>query len=166
VKAKRGIAPSISKPEFQQGTEGYELVQLVSIQQVFDIYIPETIFNLPAVKNFFKRLGALSEGATLYQGVEGDWYHEKEAVRVLRMSITIVKPDGTVLWTEESIREAIANLVCELMVELRDSHQHFEEAIFFNDWQAKGTVVKGDNVARVSGGRELEESESESESKE
>ncbi len=146
MKAKRGTAPSIVPVG---GTSEYELLQLVSIQQVFDIYIPDAIFDLSAVSKFFERLGALSEGATLYQGVEGDWYHETEPVRVLRMSITIVKPDGTVLWTEESIREAIANLVCELMVELGDSHQHFEEAIFFNDWQAKGTVIKrGDTSGR------------------
>jgi hypothetical protein len=149
MKAKRGAAPSIvsvevaSKSEPTSSRTNYELLQLVSIQQVFDIYIPDSIFELPAVEHFVRRLGVLSEGATLYQGVEGDWYHETEPVRVLRMSITIVRPDGTVLWTEESIREAIANLVCELMAELRDRHHHFEEAIFFNDWQAKGTVVKG-----------------------
>ena len=150
---KRGTAPSIVPVEVsssseaeKEGTE-YELLQLVSIQQVFDIYIPDSIFDLAAVGKFLRRLGALSEGATLYQGVKGDWYSESEPVRVLRMSITIVKPDGTVLWTEESIREAIANLVCELMADLRDSHQHHEEVIFFNDWQAKGTAVKGRQVA-------------------
>jgi hypothetical protein len=153
VKANRGCAPSIVSVEVSRfepdgGGGAYELLQLVSIQQVFDIYIPESIFELAAVSKFFRRLGALSEGATLYQGVEGDWYNETEPVRVLRMSITIVKPDGTVLWTEESIREAIANMICDLMVDLREGHQHFEEAIFFNDWQAKGTVIKGHEVSR------------------
>lgn len=147
VIARRGLAPSIvpvSMPGVESGKAGsqHALVQLISIQQVFDIYIPEAIFGFEAVSRFLTRLGALSEGATLYQGVDGDWYHESEAVRVLRMSITITKPDGTVMWTEESIREAIANLICELTVELRDVHGHCEEAIFFNDWQAKGTVVK------------------------
>jgi hypothetical protein len=147
VNAKRGLAPSIvplSMPGLGSGGEKspHALVQLISLQQVFDIYIPEAIFEFEAVAHFLTRLGALSEGATLYQGVDGDWYHESEAVRVLRMSITITKPDGTVVWTEESIREAIANLICELTVELRDVHGHAEEAIFFNDWQAKGTVVK------------------------
>ena len=147
VIAKRGVAPSIAPvnlPGTGSGGAGssHALVQLISIQQVFDIYIPEAIFSFEAVTHFLTRLGALSEGATLYQGVDGDWYHESEAVRVLRLSITITKPDGTVVWTEESIREAIANLICELTVELRDVHGHAEEAIFFNDWQAKGTVVK------------------------
>ena len=147
VIAKRGFAPSvvpIDMPGMGSGEaeSPHALVQLISIQQVFDIYIPEAIFGFEAVTRFLTRLGALSEGATLYQGVDGDWYHETEAVRVLRMSITIVSPDGSVLWTEESIREAIANLICELTVELRDVHGHYEEAIFFNDWQAKGTVVK------------------------
>jgi hypothetical protein len=120
----------------------HSLVQLISIQQVFDIYIPEAIFSYQAVTRFLEKLSALSEGATLYQGVDGDWYHETEAVRVLRMSITVVTPDGTEIWTEESIREAIANLICDLTAELRDVHGHFEEAIFFNDWRAKGTVIK------------------------
>lgn len=147
VTVKRGRAPSIVPVSISGAGSGkarsvHSLVQLVSIQQVFDIYIPEAIFNLDAVSRFLKRLGALSQGATLYQGVDGDWYHESESVRVLRMSITLTKPDGTVLWTEESIREAITNLICDLTVELRDIHGHFEEAIFFNDWQAKGTVVK------------------------
>ena len=147
VNVKRGLAPSIvpvSMPGIGSGEARppHDLVQLISLQQVFDIYIPEAIFEFQAVTKFLTRLGALSEGATLYQGVDGDWYHESEAVRVLRMSITITKPDGTVLWTEESIREAIANLVCELTVELRDIHGHAEEAIFFNDWQAKGTVIR------------------------
>ncbi len=147
VTARRGFAPSIvpvSMPGAGAGEAGstHALVQLISIQQVFDIYIPEAIFGFDAVSRFLTRLGALSEGATLYQGVDGDWYHESEPVRVLRMSITTTKPDGTVMWTEESIREAIANLICELTVELRDLHGHCEEAIFFNDWQARGTVVK------------------------
>ena len=142
--AKPGNAPSIVPVDFSSssGTR-YELVQLISIQQIFDIYIPESIFVLSSFTQFLNRLSALSEGATLYQSVDGDWYHQTEPVRVLRMSITIVKPDGTVLWTEESIREAIANLICELTVDLQSRHQHIEEAIFFNDWQAKGTVVKG-----------------------
>jgi hypothetical protein len=153
VNVKRGLAPSIvpvSMPGIGPGEAGpsHALVQLISIQQVFDIYIPEAIFEFEAVSKFLTRLGALSEGATLYQGVDGDWYHESEAVRVLRMSITITKPDGTVLWTEESIREAIANLVCELTVELRDTHGHAEEAIFFNDWQAKGTVIKEQEASK------------------
>lgn len=145
--AKRGLAPSIVPVNLpgvgpEQDPAPHALLQLISIQQVFDIYIPEAIFGFEAVTRFLTRLGALSEGATLYQGVDGDWYHESEPVRVLRMSITTTKPDGTVLWTEESIREAIANLICELTVELRDVHGHAEEAIFFNDWQAKGTVIK------------------------
>lgn len=147
---QRGRAPSVVKlrvPGIVSG-EGdakpdHSLVQLISIQQVFDIYIPEAIFAFEAVTRFLGRLGALSEGATLYQGVDGDWYHETETVRVLRMSITVVSPDGTELWTEESIREAIANLICDLTAELRDVHGHFEEAIFFNEWRAKGTVIKG-----------------------
>jgi hypothetical protein len=148
VTAKRGLAPSItsvSMPSVGSGEAAspHALVQLISLQQVFDIYIPEAIFGFEAVSRFLTRLGALSEGATQYQGVDGDWYHESEEVRVLRMSITTTKPDGTVLWTEESIREAIANLICELTVELRDVHGHFEEAIFFNDWKAVGTVIKG-----------------------
>lgn len=152
MKARRGIAPSIVQVEMpgqrsRKGRDRHDLLQLVSIQQVFDIYIPESIFDLPATVKFLGQLGALSEGATLYQGVEGDWYHETEAVRVLRMSVTIVKPDGSVLWTEESIREAVANMVCELMVDLRESHRHFEDAIFFNDWQAKGTVVRSREIS-------------------
>lgn len=144
---KRGLAPSIvpvSMPGVGPNKAGspHALVQLISIQQVFDIYIPEAIFGFEAVTRFLTQLGALSEGATLYQGVDGDWYHESEPVRVLRMSITTTRPDGTVLWTEESIREAIANLICELTVELRDVHGHAEQAIFFNDWRAMGTVVK------------------------
>lgn len=147
---ERGRAPSVVKLRVpatgaKEGDAGSEhsLVQLISIQQVFDIYIPEAIFAFEAVTRFLRNLSALSEGATLYQGVEGDWYRETEPVRVLRMSITVVTPDGTELWTEESIREAIANLVCRLTAELRDTHGHFEEAIFFNDWRAKGTVIKG-----------------------
>ena len=148
--AERGRAPSVVAVEVpgtaQAGetddARSHSLVQLISIQQVFDIYIPEAIFGFEAVTRFLGKLSALSEGATLYQGVDGDWYHETEAVRVLRMSITVVTPDGTQLWTEESIREAIANLICDLTAELRDAHGHFEEAIFFNDWRAKGCVVK------------------------
>jgi hypothetical protein len=34
-------------------------------------------------------------------------------------------------------------LICDLTAQLRDNHGHFEEAIFFNDWRAKGTVIKG-----------------------
>ena len=149
MSAKRGQAPSIVTLNLPSVGEGdaksvHSLVQLVSIQQVFDIYIPEAIFGLEAVSRFLNKLRALSEGATLYQGVDGDWYQETESVRVLRMSITLVMPDGVVMWTEESVREAIANLICDLTVELRDVHGHFEEAIFFNDWQAKGTVVKAE----------------------
>jgi hypothetical protein len=144
-----GVAPSIGEVVLSStGSRGdasssHRLLQLVSLQQVFDIYIPESVYPLEATTRFVRRLGALSEGATLYQGVDGDWYHETEEVRVLRMSITTVRPDGTVLWTQESIREAIANLVCQLMVELDDLHDHKEEAIFFNDWTAQGTVVRG-----------------------
>ncbi len=148
--AKPGRAPSVvdvQVPGVVSGEGGtkpdHSLLQLISIQQVFDIYIPEAIFTFEAVTNFLGKLSALSEGATLYQGVDGDWYHETEPVRVLRMSITVVSPDGTELWTEESIREAIANLICDLTAELRDVHGHYEEAIFFNDWRAKGTVIKG-----------------------
>ena len=147
--SKGGAAPSIGEVVLSGAEEGsaagaaHRLLQLVSLQQVFDIYIPETIYPLEATTRFVRRLGALSEGATLYQGVDGDWYHETEAVRVLRMSITTVRPDGTILWTQESIREAIANLVCQLMVELHDLHGHKEDAIFFNDWSAQGTVVRG-----------------------
>ena len=147
MSSERGRAPSVNvvhlasvgepKPE-----SAHSLLQLVSIQQVFDIYIPEAIFAFEAVARFLGKLKALSEGATLYQGVDGDWYQETEPVRVLRMSITVTKPDGTVLWTEESVREAIANLICDLTVELSDLHGHCEDAIFFNDWPAKGTVVK------------------------
>lgn len=150
MKIKRGMAPSIVSVEVpgseSGGPDEHGLLQLVSIQQVFDIYVPEAIFDLAATKKFFAQLGVLSEGATLYRGVVGDWYHETEAVRVLRMSVTIVKPDGTVLWTEESIREAVANMVCDLMVDLRESHQHYEDAIFFNDWHAKGTVVRSREI--------------------
>ncbi|MCH7600260.1 MAG: hypothetical protein IH973_10940 [Myxococcales bacterium] len=148
MNVERGRAPSVVEvrvPGTGQGDakRDHSLVQLISLQQVFDIYIPDAIFGFEAVKRFLGKLSALSEGATLYQGVEGDWYHETEPVRVLRMSITTVTPDGTVLWTEESIREAIANLICDLTAELRDNHGHFEDAIFFNDWRAKGTVIKG-----------------------
>lgn len=147
MSAPRGRAPSVVAVRVPSVGKGdakpsHSLVQLISIQQVFDIYIPEAIFSYEAVTRFLGKLSALSEGATLYQGVDGDWYHETEAVRVLRMSITVVTPDGTELWTEESIREAIANLICDLTAELRDVHGHFEEAIFFNDWRAKGTVIK------------------------
>jgi hypothetical protein len=146
VTAERGRAPSVVEvrvPGAGSAEREHSLLQLISIQQVFDIYIPEAIFGLEAVTTFLGKLSALSEGATLYQGVDGDWYHETESVRVLRMSITVVTPDGTELWTEESIREAIANLICDLTAQLRDNHGHFEEAIFFNDWRAKGTVIKG-----------------------
>jgi len=144
---RRGVAPSIrnlslSGCEPEGGDESHQLLELISLQRVFDIYIPEAIYQLEATTKFIRSLGALSEGATLYRGVDGDWYHETESVRVLRMSITTVRPDATVLWTEESIREAISTLVCEYMIELRDNHGHFEEAIFFNDGQATGTVVK------------------------
>lgn len=144
---RRGVAPSVRSLTLTgKGSDGdarsHELLELISLQRVFDIYIPEAIYPFEATTKFIRRLGALSEGATLYRGVDGDWYHETESVRVLRMSITIVRPDATVLWTEESIREAISTLVCEYMIDLRENHNHFEEAIFFNDWKATGTVVK------------------------
>jgi len=120
----------------------YRFSQATARSQVFDIYLPDAICRLQATDRFIRQLGMFSEGATLYQGVEGDWYSESEPVRVLRMSITTVKASGEVLWQEEDVRGAIRQLVSEYMRDLVASHGHTEEAIFFNDWAAHGTVVQ------------------------
>jgi hypothetical protein len=110
--------------------------QLTSRSRVFDIYLPDSICGLRATDRFIDRLGMFSEGATLYQGVKGDWYNVSEAVRVLRMSITTIRADGEVLGQVEDVRAAVRKIVSEYMRDLIENHHHTEAAIFFNDWAA------------------------------
>ena len=109
--AKRGRAPSVVEVQVPGVVSGegdtkpdHSLLQLISIQQVFDIYIPEAIFAFEAVTNFLGKLSALSEGATLYHGVYGDWHHDTDTARVPRMSITVVSQVGLAVLSESSTR--------------------------------------------------------------
>lgn len=112
-----------------------------SLQQVFDLYIPEALYRHEATLRFVERLRSLTAGATLYQAVEGDWKQEIEAVRVLRLSITTVDGEGRRIWDVDDIRQAVRQQVAEFMVDLHDSTGQCEEAVFFNDWTARGTTV-------------------------
>ena len=42
----------------------------------------------------------------------------------------------------DAIRDAVRQVVMDFMVDLRESEAHTEEAVFFNDWAARGTLVK------------------------
>ena len=45
----------------------------------------------------------------------------------------------------ESIRkviDAVRQVVMDFMVDLRESEAHTEEAVFFNDWTSRGTLVR------------------------
>jgi hypothetical protein len=124
-----------------EGESARRFREITFKSQVFDIYLPDAVCGLAATDHFIQRLGMFSEGATLYRGVQGDWYSVTEPVRVLRMSITTVKANGDVLWNEADVRAAVRKLVAEFMQELKIEHGHHEEAVFFNDWPAQGTVV-------------------------
>jgi hypothetical protein len=124
-----------------EGKDERHFREITFRSQVFDIYLPDAVCGLAATDHFIRRLGMFSEGATLYRGVQGDWYSETEPVRVLRLSITTVNASGEVLWEEADVRAAVRRLVAELMHELECDHGHSEEAVFFNDWPAQSTVV-------------------------
>jgi hypothetical protein len=124
-----------------EGEEVRRFREITFRSRVFDIYLPDAVCGLAATDHFIRQLGMFSEGATLYRGVQGDWYSETEPVRVLRMSITTVKANGDVLWDEVDVRAAVRKLVAEFMHALEIEHGHREEAVFFNDWPAQGTVV-------------------------
>ncbi len=120
----------------------HRFVVETSLQQVFDLYIPEALYQHAATGRFVAQLRALSEGATVYQGVEGTWHQEIEDVRVLRFSVTTVDGEGSRVWEIDEIREAVRQVAMDFMVDLRESEAHTEEAIFFNDWTARGTLVR------------------------
>jgi len=113
-----------------------------SLQQVFDVYIPDALYQHAATERFVAQLCALSEGATVYQGVEGSWRQEIEDVRVLRFSVTTVDGKGTRIWEIDDVRDAVRQVVMDFMVDLRESEAHTEEAVFFNDWTSRGTLVR------------------------
>ncbi len=112
-----------------------------SLQQIFDIYIPDVLYHQDATQRFLVRLRSLTQGATVYQAVEGDWNHEIEAVRVMRLAIMITDGKGARIWEIDSVRDALRGAVTDFMVDLQESGAPLEEAVFFNDWSARGTIV-------------------------
>jgi hypothetical protein len=83
----------------------------------------------------------MTKGATVYQAVEGNWKNTTEAVRVVRLAITLVDAEGKTRWQTEAIRERMGELIVEFMERLEASRTHLEESVFFNDWTANGTFV-------------------------
>ena len=135
----RRIAPAEGRAGRASAHPGLEI--RTSHQQIFDLYLPRQIYHHPATRRLLDELRCLTEGATVYRAVEGSWYEEIESVHVLRLAITTIDAKGARLWEIEEIRDAVRQVVAHFMVELHDSGEGVEEAVFFNDWTARGTLI-------------------------
>lgn len=113
-----------------------------SHHQIFDIYLPDVICRRAATVRFIASLRKLCEGATFYQGVEGDWRDERESVRVFRFSIEIQDGAGRVVRQLDELRDSISQAANQLMLDLEKEHAHIEQAVFFNDWPATSTFIR------------------------
>jgi hypothetical protein len=112
-----------------------------SCHQVFDIYLPTALLTLAATTTFIERVLQLCPGATIYRGTLGRWAGQDEDTDVLRISVEVVASDGRVVFNVPNLRTGIRDAATQLLVDLQANHGHIEQAIFFNDWSACGTLV-------------------------
>ena len=130
----------------RQGAEGsgqtHRFTLETSVQRIFDIYIPDALYHHEATQRLLLNLRSLTDGATVYQSVEGDWNYEIESVRVLRLAITVVDSERQRIWEIDRVREAVQREITGFMVDLVESGAAPEEAVFFNDWSARGTLLR------------------------
>jgi hypothetical protein len=119
----------------------HRLAVATSIHQVFDVYIPQGLRKLGATEKFIQRITSFCEGATAYQGGEGLWQGESEAVQVVRISIEVVDCEGKVIFDIDAVREGVRDAAQQLIVDLA-GEGHVEHAIFFNDWTTRATLIR------------------------
>lgn len=119
----------------------HHFTRTTATHQVFDIYLPTTLWTLGALSTFLQRLLTLCPGATIYEGAVGLWQGQAEGTRILRVSVEIVDADGRDIFDVANLRSGIRDAATDLLVELQSNHGCVEQAIFFNDWTASGTLV-------------------------
>jgi hypothetical protein len=119
----------------------HDLARTTSCHQVVDIYLPTNLWQYRATDVFIERVLTLCPGATIYRGALGRWAAQDEETRVLRISVEVVTHDGRVVFDVPNFRTGIRDAATDLLVDLQANHGHVEQAIFFNDWSACGTLV-------------------------
>ena len=119
----------------------HSFTRTTSDHQVFDVYIPEALWELDALNAFIARILTLAPGATIYRGASGVWRSQNEDLRVLRISIETTNSSGNEIFNVPNLRVAFRDEATSLLVDLQSRHAHMEQAIFFNDWTTCGTLV-------------------------
>lgn len=119
----------------------HELARTTARHQVFDIYLPDVLWTMGATQIFVNRILGISPGATIYEAATGVWQSTREQTRVLRVSVEIVDASGRVVFDVNNLRGAVRDAATNLLVDLRSDFGHVEQAIFFNDWPAYGSLV-------------------------
>ena len=112
-----------------------------ALYQIFDVYIPNALSRKGATKLFIERVTSIDKGATIYKGGVGLWENHPEKSEVLRVCIRVVEADGSIRFDQHNLRGMFRNTAELLLRDLTERHGHFEEAIFFNDWVAYGSMI-------------------------
>ena len=126
----------------QMSATTYKLHVATHYYHIFEFYLPEALWAKGAMAQFVNRVKTLVPGSTTFHNAEGQWNESSEEVRVYRLSIEITDDHKTSIFDPNNLREAIRNTCEQLIVGLQIKDGHEEEAIFFNDWPAAGTLVR------------------------
>jgi len=126
----------------QMTAKMYKLHVSTHYYHVFEFYLPEALWAKGAMIQFVDQVKRLVPGSTTFHNAEGQWDDCSEVVRVFRLSIEITDDRKVCIFDPNNLRETIRNTCEQLIVGLQTQDGHKEEAIFFNDWPAAGTLVK------------------------
>jgi hypothetical protein len=119
----------------------HQLTRMTSTHQVFDIYLPTALWTFGALGTFVQRILHVCPGATIYEGAVGVWQGHGESTRILRVSVEVVDAHGRQIFDVNNLRTGVRDAATGLLIDLQSHHGHVEQAIFFNDWPACGTLV-------------------------
>lgn len=120
----------------------YQLNQGTHLYHVFEFYLPEALWALGAMQRLLDTVKQICPGSTVFHNASGQWNDCSEAVRVLRLSVEITDSAKSSVWDPDNLRQGLRGMCVELIVQLQAQDGHKEEAIFFNDWPAAGTLVR------------------------